>query len=166
MKHAIDFSERIPGTYWHAAAILKLESDSIIRAPLEELRLEIGGGAIVRPVEAELGPMRSEAASLRVALQWTAAMHPHLFPVMHGELRISDIGGSQIELRLVGAYRSPLGPVGAVGDALAGRRVAEKTLRNFLTEVACRLRHELVEHTGGWPSMDAREGHQKLRRTR
>src|SRR6266508_1794708 len=147
MKHTIDLAERIPGTYWHAAAILKLESDPIIRAPLEELRVEIGSGAITRRVGAELGPLQSEAASLCVPLQWKAAEHPNLFPVMHGELHISDIDGSQIELRLGGEYHAPLGAVGAVADALAGRRVAEKSLRGFLVEVARRLEAKLVEHT-------------------
>jgi hypothetical protein len=147
MKQKIDLVDQIPGTYWHAAAILKLESDPIIRVPLEELRFEIGGGAITRRVDAEVGPLQSEAASLRVPLQWKAAEHPNLFPVMHGELRISDIDGSQIELRLVGEYRSPLGAVGAFGEALAGRRVAEKTLRGFLTDAARRLEDRLVAHT-------------------
>jgi hypothetical protein len=148
MKHTIDLAEQIPGTYWHAAAILKLEFDPIIRVPLEELRFEIGGGAITRRVEAEVGPLQSEAASLRVPLQWKAAEHPNLFPTMHGELHISNIDGSQIELRLGGEYRPPLGPVGAVGDALAGRRMAEKSLRGFLIEVARRLEAKLVEHAG------------------
>jgi hypothetical protein len=44
MNHTIDIADQIRGTYWHAAAILKLELDEIVRAPLEELRLEIGGG--------------------------------------------------------------------------------------------------------------------------
>jgi hypothetical protein len=148
MKHTIDLAEEIPGTYWHAAAILKLELDPIIRVPLEELRFEIGGGAITRRVEAEVGPLQSEAASLCVALEWKAAEHPNLFPAMHGELHISNIDGAQIELRLGGEYRPPLGAVGAVGDALAGRRVAEKSLRGFLIEVARRLEAKLVEHAG------------------
>ncbi len=148
MKHTIDLVERIPGTYWHAAAILKLELDPIIRVPLEELRFQIGGGAITHRVEPEVGPLQSEAASLCVPLHWKAVEHPHLFPVMDGKLQISDINGCQIELRLVGEYRTPLGAVGALGDALAGRRVAEKTLQDFLAGVAQRLEGRLVAHTG------------------
>jgi hypothetical protein len=146
MRHAIDLAEHVHGTYWHAAAILKLELDPIIRVPLEELRFEIGGGAITRRVDAEVGPLQSGAASLSVPLQWKAAEHPNLFPAMRGELRISDTGGDSIELRLGGEYRPPLGAVGAVGDALAGRRVADKSLRGFLIEVARRLEAKLVEH--------------------
>jgi hypothetical protein len=146
MKHAIDLAERIPGTYWHAAAILKLDLDAIVRAPLEELRLTVGGGAITRRVEAEVGPLESGSTSLRLPLEWQAFVHPSLFPVMNGELHVSDIGGNGIELRLVGEYRTPLGAVGAVGDMLAGRRVAEKSLRGFLTDVARRLETKLVAH--------------------
>jgi hypothetical protein len=68
MTHTIDLAERIPGTYWHAAAILKLDLDPIVRAPLEELRLTVGGGAITRRVDAEVGSLESGPASLRVPL--------------------------------------------------------------------------------------------------
>jgi hypothetical protein len=148
MNHAIDLTKRIPGTYWHAAAILKLELDEIVRSPLEELRFEIGGGAITRRVEAAVGPLDSRPASLQVPLQWKAAEHPNLFPVMDGELHVSDADGNHVELRLTGEYRSPMGALGAVGDALAGRRVAENSLRGFLAAVAERLEAKLVEHAG------------------
>jgi hypothetical protein len=147
MKHAIDLAERIPGTYWHAAAILKLDQDAIIKAPLEELRFEIGGGAITRRVHSQVGPLISGPESLRVPSRWKSAEHPNLFPVMDGELHISDVGGNQIDLRLVGEYSTPMGAVGTVTDALAGRRVVEKSCHNFLTEVASRLQAKLIEHS-------------------
>ena len=149
MKHSIDLAERIRGTYWHAAAILKLDLDSIVKAPLEELRFEIGGGAITRRVRADVGPMTTERDSLRIPLHWRARDHPNLFPVMHGGLHIANVGGNHIELRLLGEYRSPLGAVGAVADVVAGRRVAEKSLHAFLTEVVSRLQAGLIEHTEG-----------------
>ncbi len=148
MKHPIDLAERIGGTYWHAAAILKLDLDPIVTAPLEELRFEIGGGAITRRVRAEVGPMISEPDSLRIPLHWKAAEHPNLFPVMDGELHISDATGNHIELRLLGEYRLPLGAIGAVADVVAGRRVARKSTRRFLEEVSRRLAEKLVEHAG------------------
>jgi hypothetical protein len=147
MKHPIDLAERIHGTYWHAAAILKLDLDQVVKAPLEELRFEIGGGAITRRVRAEVGPMIIEPDSLRIPVRWKDAEHPKLFPVMDGELHISDVGGSDIELRLVGEYRLPLGAIGAAADMVAGHRVAEKSLHGFLTEVTKRLQAKLIEHT-------------------
>jgi hypothetical protein len=146
MTHAIELTERIDGVYWHAAAILKLDLEPIVRTPLEELRFEIGGGAITRRVDAEVGPMDSGPTSLRVPLHWKASEHPNLFPVMDAELQISEVEGNHIELRLVGEYRTPLGAVGSVADALAGHRVAQKSLQGFLAEVARHLRAELVEH--------------------
>jgi hypothetical protein len=148
MNHRIDIAEQILGTYWHAAAILKLELDPIIRAPLQELRFEIGSSAITRRVDADVGPAETAPTSLRVPLHWKAAEHQNLFPVMDAELHISDVAAEHIELRLVGEYRAPLGAVGAVADALAGRRVAERSLRRFLAEVARRLEAKLVEHAG------------------
>lgn len=146
MKHTIDFSRRIPGTYWHAAAILKLELDRVVRAPLEELRFQIGGGAITRRVVADVGPMETHANHLRMPLRWEAAEHPVLFPVMDAVLRISDAGGDHIELHVTGEYRTPFGAVGAVADVVAGRRVAESSIRGFLDVVTQRLEAKLVEH--------------------
>lgn len=146
MNHSIEVAERINGTYWHAAAILKLELDPIVRLPLEELRFEVGSGAVTRRVDAHIGPLINGAATLSVPLRWKAADHPNLFPVMDGELRITDAGDSQIDLRLVGEYAPPLGTVGAAADAVVGRRVASKSLRTFLAAVAQRLEASLVEH--------------------
>jgi len=148
VKHAIDLAEQIPGTYWHAAAILKLELDPVVRVPAQELRFEIGGGSVTRRVHAAVGPMISGPGSLSVPLHWTATEHPNLFPVMDGELHISDVAGNQIELRLDGKYHTPLGAVGAIANAMLGRRVADKSLRGFLSEVAQRLESSLVAHAG------------------
>src|SRR5215472_6535301 len=123
VKHAIDLAEQIPGTYWHAAAILKLELDPVVRVPAQELRLEIGGGAVTRRVHAAVGPVIGGPGSLSVPQHWTAAEHPNLFPVMDGELRIIDVAGNRIELRHLGEYHTPLGAVGAIANAMAGRRV-------------------------------------------
>jgi hypothetical protein len=146
MNQAFEAAERVPGTYWHASAILKLELDMIVRVPLEELRFEIGGGAITRRVDAQVGPLIYGQGTLTVPLHWKSEEHPNLFPVMDGELRISDLGEGQIDVRLVGEYAPPLGAVGALADAVAGRRVAVSSLHNFLTAVAQRLKARLVEH--------------------
>jgi hypothetical protein len=146
MDHAIDLTKRIPGIYWHASAILKVELDQIVRSPLEELRIEIGGGAITRRVDAEVGPLINGHETLRMPVRWKAAEHPNLFPVMVADLHVSDLDGGHIELRFVGEYRAPLGAVGAVADTLAGSRLAEKSLNTFLTDVAHRLEAALVEH--------------------
>jgi hypothetical protein len=146
MDHAIELTKRIPGIYWQAAAILKLELDQIVGSPLEELRIEIGDGAITRRVDAQVGPLISGHGTLRVPLRWQAAEHPALFPVMDADLHVSDLDGGHIELRLAGDYHTPLGAVGAVADALAGRRVAEKSVHDFLADAAQRLEEALVEH--------------------
>ena len=146
MTHAIDLVEQIAGTYWHAAAILKLELDPIVHPPLEELRFELGGGAVTRRVDARVGPLINGHGTMTVPLHWKAAERPSLFPVMDGELRITDAGDGQIGLRLVGEYAPPFGAVGAAADAVAGRRVAAKSLRTFLAAVAQRLEASLAEH--------------------
>jgi hypothetical protein len=146
MDNASDLTKRIPGIYWHAAAILKVELDQIVRSPLEELRIEIGGGAIMRRVDAAVGPMINGHGTLRVPLRWKAAEHPNLFPVMEADLHVSDVDGDHIEVRLVGSYTAPLGVVGAVDDAVAGRRVAEQSVHDYLIDVTQRLETNLVEH--------------------
>jgi hypothetical protein len=85
-------------------------------------------------VQAKVGTLITDHGALRVRLHWNAAEHAGLFPVMDCELRISEVAGDQIELRLVCEYEAPLGAVKAVADAAAGeiatrlpRRGCEKT---------------------------------------
>jgi hypothetical protein len=154
MKQTIGLTERIRGRYEKVPPILRLEFDYVVREPVAELRVQVGGGSISWRVQAEVGPMYVSpqtlgisSRTLEVPVSWQAAEHPALFPTMNGQLRIRDAGHDTIELRLTGEYTPPLGAIGAIGDHFAGHQAATASLREYLLEVARRLDAKLAEHT-------------------
>ena len=154
MRQAVRLTEHSGGCYEHVPPVLRLDFDHVIRDPLRELRVQVGGGSIGRRVRAEVGPISMSPRkpglpprALEVPVTWSAAEHPALFPILNGQLRIGDIGHDTIELRLTGEYTPPLGALGAIGDRLAGHQAATVSLRAYLLEVAHRLDAKLAEHT-------------------
>jgi hypothetical protein len=149
-------AEAIEGRYTSVPPILRVEYefDYIVREPLEELRVPLGGGSLGRRVDAELGPVQVggrcvglEPGTLEIPLRWRAARHPALFPTVEGRLVVHDAGRDTLEVRLEGTYRPPLGWLGALLDRLFGRRVATGSLGQYLHAVATRLAAKLAEHT-------------------
>ena len=148
MRQTIDLHERIPGPYWRACAVLELEADDIVRPAMDELRVGVGGTELARKVRTEIGPLVCEEHAARLHVQWHAEEHPEWFPELHAELEFEPAGDDATDLHLTGDYEPPLGPLGALGDRVVGHRVAERSLREFLTGVARRLADELAHHPG------------------
>lgn len=93
----------------------------------------------------------SDEHSVTLPLCWHATGHQRLFPVFEGELEASGYAlGSTLTLRC--AYTVPLGPVGGVGDRLAGKRLAHRSLTAFLEQTARRLDAEVARRfdAEGW----------------
>jgi len=146
MRHTVDLRERIRGHDEQVPAILRLDVEHIIREPLEELRVQVGQSSIGRRVKARVGPPHPVGPprglcprTLEIPLQWKAAEHARLFPTMHGVLSLTGSGPHTIELRLLGDYTTPWGPVGALADRVAGHDAVAASLRGYLVEVARRL---------------------------
>jgi hypothetical protein len=75
-----------------------------------------------------------------LALRWEArGPGGRLFPVLDADLTLTPAGEDAALLTLSGAYRPPLGSLGAELDRLLLHRVAEATIRNFLERVATAL---------------------------
>ncbi|MGH9177481.1 MAG: hypothetical protein ACRD0N_02855 [Acidimicrobiales bacterium] len=115
------------------------------------LAVQVGGGGLHHDVVIDLRSPHSEARAVSVPLSWHATGHQRLFPAFEGELEASgDELGSTLTLR--GAYAVPLGPVGRVGERLAGKRVAHQSLVAFLEQSARRLDAEVARRfdAEGW----------------
>jgi hypothetical protein len=70
-------------------------------------------------------------------LRWEATgVTGGLFPVLDADLTMTPAGPRQTLMRLDGAYRPPLGAVGAGLDRVVLRRAATATIRSLLTRVA------------------------------
>ena len=78
---------------------------------------------------------RNDSAGL--ALRWEA-IGPcgELFPVLDADITLSPLGKQATLLTLAGAYRPPLGSLGAGLDRAILHRVAAVTIRNFIKRVA------------------------------
>jgi hypothetical protein len=148
MKRPIDVAVHTSGECWVAAAEMEIDAESVVRPALDELRIEFGGGtSLGRTVELELGAFQRRSDVSRLPLRWGAREHGSLFPTMEAELQLSDAGPAETEVRLVGEYEPPLGALGAMADRMAGHRIAERSVRDFLEGVAGRLRERLTVHS-------------------
>ena len=79
----------------------------------------------------------------QIDLEWEAAQSPRMFPLMRAVLRVYALTARETQLDLEGRYQPPLGPLGKVIDAVLGRRIAEASVHQFLTDVAAYLRRTL-----------------------
>ena len=72
-----------------------------------------------------------------LALRWEATgVTGRLFPVLDADLTMTPAGAGQTMLTLDGAYRPPLGAIGAGLDQVVLRRAAAATIGSLLTRIA------------------------------
>lgn len=109
----------------------------------ERLYLRIGPswavGRVSREVRVSLGPARERGESCVVPLAWEAVALPALFPVLDGDLELTPLGAGSCRLTLSASYVPPLGGLGRGLDRAVLHRVAQSSMRSFLTRVAAKL---------------------------
>lgn len=114
--------------------------DAEVGVPLKSLVPTLGGRlhepvrivAMQRPDDAE--PGRAHDA---FEVCWTAGTH--FFPDFRGTLRLRIASVDETLLALEGEYRPPFGALGAVFDALIGRRIARATMCDLLDRLAVEM---------------------------
>ena len=94
---------------------------------------------LAKTVEIELGPVRHHGDITLLAFSWRATGAATLFPVLDADLEVSPLGEGRSELALRGRYEPPGGLVGRSLDQLLLHRLADATLRAFLTYLAAAL---------------------------
>jgi hypothetical protein len=93
-----------------------------------------------RLAEIRFQSLAAENGRAGLALRWEArGPGGRLFPVLDADLMLTPAGENGALLTLAGAYRPPLGSLGAELDRLILHRVAEATIRNFLERVVTAL---------------------------
>jgi hypothetical protein len=120
------------------------------------LRINVAGVEIGKEIDLEvLGSADTEHDSAgqpretRIELCWRAVGKAALFPTMRAELALYALSAHETQLDFRGTYEPPLGPLGAVIDALLGRRIAEACVHQFIVDVAERLRGDLASEVVG-----------------
>jgi len=92
--------------------------------------------AMSRLVEVRFSEPSARATSATLILRWEAARPGEgLFPVLDADLTLAPYGESVSLLALAGAYRPPLGAVGAALDRVVLRRVANATIQGFVNQI-------------------------------
>ncbi|MDX1659226.1 MAG: hypothetical protein R3343_10440 [Nitriliruptorales bacterium] len=113
-----------------------------------DLSIEIGGIEIGHDIMIEVGefePLSMLAVTL--PLRWHADSAEALFPSMEATLEVQALSVRQpmTQLSFIGSYRPPLGVLGAAGDVLVGKRIAEAVVHRFINTVADRIELALRE---------------------
>lgn len=95
-------------------------------------------GRLTRDVRVTLGPPRDRAGAVVVGLGWQPSSFQALFPVLNGDIELAPIDGG-CRLTLSASYVPPLGEFGSHLDRALLHRVAQSTVRSFLSQVATSL---------------------------
>lgn len=137
------------------AELLSGETDPP-RAPdgsvLVTLPGRIAGVDVSKQVRIITGVAYRRLGSLRVPLKWNAEPLRKAFPSFEGYLEFDQCAGDYGQLTLVGRYRPPLGPMGAVADTFALGSVAQVTADVLLDRVCDGLsRHPDISTDGHAP---------------
>ena len=120
-----------------------------------ELRVDFGGVGlkadikiVVKDIKEKAGKT-SAAASTKLDLEWEAAALPRLFPLMRGELSVYPLTSTETQLDFSGTYEPPFGAVGKTMNAIAGHRIAEASVHQFVADVAGYLRRTVGTSASG-----------------
>ncbi len=132
-------SERLSnGGPWLARLASAAGDDT--RTQLVRMGPPLFGERIAREVRIRLGSPTVSAAGIVVPIRWEDARRPTFFPVLDGNLELVALGPDCCRIVLYASYRPPFDTVGHVLDSALLHRVAESTVRSFLTHVAETLR--------------------------
>jgi hypothetical protein len=99
------------------------------------MRVAVGGLSKLVRVQARKLTWTEE--SVGFAIRWEATgPEGGLFPVLDADIRLAPAGEGATLLTMAGSYRPPFGAVGDALDRTILHRVAEATIRRFLTQLA------------------------------
>lgn len=117
------------------------------RAEGERLRVRVGPpawpSAFAKQVDIARGPVRVLDDRLIVAFSWSATGAASLFPQLDADLEVAPFGLARTEIVLRARYAPPGGSIGRGADRLLLHRVAESTLRAFLSRICDQLNRDL-----------------------
>lgn len=108
------------------------------------------GGGVEQDVLVDVGLPQLTGNSIALPISWRAAGRTRLFPTFAGELQVVR-HGTAARLDLRGTYELRLGPLGRLGDRLAGRRLARQSLDVFAQQAATRLESEIQRRSDSFP---------------
>jgi hypothetical protein len=108
----------------------------------DRLLADVGLGRVRlrKTVEITLGRARRLGATVVVPIAWRATGPSGLFPVLDGSLEVFSLGSARTQLGFSASYSPPIDGVGRIADRALLHRVAEATVKDFVDQVAERIR--------------------------
>jgi hypothetical protein len=107
----------------------------------------VGPAGVSKLVRVQVRELSWTDRSAGLALRWEATgVGGGLFPVLDADLTLAPAGDQGTVLRISGAYRPPLGPLGEALDRAILRRVAAATIRSFIARVAAQITGQPSPH--------------------
>ncbi len=103
------------------------------------LRSEIAGIDTEKLVRVRVGVAGRRGSRLRIPLAWEAESGRRVFPRFDGTIELEPMSAARAQLTLTGSYEVPFGPLGALADASALRRVAEASAEELVERIATGL---------------------------
>lgn len=101
----------------------------------------VAGLDLDRDIRMAVGDIQIGPHTARVPIHWEDRRHPGMFPLLEATLEFAPVAGRYpiTQIGFLGRYRPPLGPLGTLGDSLAGSRVVLESVVAFLTDLVARL---------------------------
>ena len=102
---------------------------------------KLAGLVLDRDLRMVVGDVQISPHTARIPLHWEDLRHPALFPLLEATLEFAPVAGRRpiTQIAFLGRYRPPLGPIGTLGDSLAGSRLVLESVVDFLTDLVARL---------------------------
>jgi len=112
----------------------------------EALHLRVGplwaNGLVTREIRVTHGPPRDRGVAVVVPVFWQSSGLPALFPVLEGDVELLPLSAERCRVSLFAFYEPPFGQLGGQLNRALLHRVAQSTVRSFLTRVAESLENE------------------------
>lgn len=139
MEHTIDLEATVRGQVEKVCDVLARQT----YYP-RYVQVDLGPTAVRQQVDVVLGPLEVHDGSVTQSIHIESVDHRQFFPTLDGELFALTMSEPEdTRICLTGCYQPPLGPAGAIGDLLVGRRLAEASIRAFFDELVSGIAREV-----------------------
>ena len=103
-------------------------------------KIKVGSNALLaKVVDVTLAEPRVRDDGVVIPMKWHPTGVSKLFPSLDADLELSSLDAGICRLAITGRYRIPLGTLGEVANNAFMHRIAEDTIRRFLTQIAEKL---------------------------
>ena len=106
-------------------------------------RLGLPKVAVSRDVIVTVGDPQRKRSLTRIPISWRVP-ESDAFPVFQGFFEVQPLSSYDVQIALLGYYHAPFGTIGAVFDAILGRRIAEVTVEHLVEEIAAAIAEPLI----------------------